>query len=632
MAAMPASSTRARLTLALVSTAAAALAGWWVVERFGGRRGESYRFVDTSEELEQVFAERTGSDSMVGGPGGLRLEAVDAATAEALFTIIDSVADFDPVCYYRYKPDMTSRRVWPEHPDGGWVLRTNAEGLREDDDAASLRGVDLAILVTGDSHTDGACNNSESFPTLLEERLRRRAPGRTVEALNTGVAGYSFYNYLGNLRRYQGDGPDVFVVAVYGGNDFKGVVKSHHYFRGTQYPPRRKSYFEKIDAAAQVSKKLLAQSLSQVLYFQEYPDQFEVALEGALVTARETRRICEEIGCRVVYVYIPPAYEAPTPALERMAGRAKEELGLSAADLFVSDRLREQFFAGLAALGIDVLDMGPVYRAQDAPCYWSQDLHINLLGHEKIAEALDEYLAAGGGELGPLVAPELSDGPYEERDAQGNLLAQGAYEDGERAGEWTLYYPDGAVRCRGSWKGDARDGVWRWWYEDGAPKKEGTFVGGVPDGPWVEWYRNGQERHEGEWKDGAPAGTWREWREDGSLASEGTYAGGLEHGEWRSFFPGGGVEMLYGYRAGVMHGQSERRLEDGTLVWLGRYEDGARVGPWEFWHPDGSLAARGSYAANERSGAWTFWTEDGAVDAARSGTYVEGERVGPAGE
>ena len=81
--------------------------------------------------------------------------------------------------------------------------------------------------------------------------------------------------------------------------------------------------------------------------------------------------------------------QAQPPSLDfTPAGGGGITLDLTDADLFVSERLREQFFEGLGDLGVDVIDMGPVYRADEQPCYWSQDLHINLRGHELIAEAL----------------------------------------------------------------------------------------------------------------------------------------------------------------------------------------------------------------------------------------------------
>jgi hypothetical protein len=96
----------------------------------------------------------------------------------------------------------------------------------------------LRILVTGDSHTDGVCNNSESFTNLLEAELSAAHPGEAIEALNAGKGAYSFYNYLGVLERLLPLRPDVFVVAVYGGNDFVESLALRHTFEHGAPPTR----------------------------------------------------------------------------------------------------------------------------------------------------------------------------------------------------------------------------------------------------------------------------------------------------------------------------------------------------------------------------------------------------------
>ena len=65
---------------------------------------------------------------------------------------------------------------------------------------------------------------------------------------------------------------------------------------------------------------------------------------------------------------------------------------------------------------------------------------------------------------------------------------------------------------------------------------------------------------------------------------------------------------------------------------LRTYVDGQPHGDAEEWHPDGTPAARGRYEHGLRAGEWSFWLEGGALDHERSGLYVEGRRVGPAGD
>ena len=60
------------------------------------------------------------------------------------------------------------------------------------------------ILMTGDSHAAGVCENSESFTNVLEALLTEER-GTPVEAINAAQGGFDHYNYLGILEHYGAD-------------------------------------------------------------------------------------------------------------------------------------------------------------------------------------------------------------------------------------------------------------------------------------------------------------------------------------------------------------------------------------------------------------------------------------------
>lgn len=613
----------AQLGLALISAALAAGVAWRFFPRQEPR--EVFSLVHDEEDEAALFSRSSGSGSNVSGIGPFHVEPIDEETARQLFPFPPNRSAYDPDLIFRHRANLASRTTWPEHPAGEWTLRTNADGFREDG-PASLADADLGILVAGDSHASGACDNGETFAALLQARLGADRPGERVEVLNAACPGYSFYNYLGTVRRFLPDRPDTVVVTVYGGNDFYGVLKVHHWLRGTTYPPRRKNYWEKVERARERSTSFLAQSLNQVLYFQEHPEQADVALEAALVLAGETRRLCAESGARLVYVYVPPMFEVGHPELEDDVRDLREILDLDESDLFTSREIGRTFLDGLERLGIDALDMGPVFRATEAPVYWARDLHINLLGHERVAEELHRWFDAGGGEL--TVGESPADGPYRRLGAGDVVLAEGAFVAGVRDGLWIERYAGGSLRSRGTWRGGRRDGAWEWWYEDGTPKKSGSYRAEQPEGIWREWYRSGMLRSEGGWRDGAPEGEWREWHEGGELAGIGRYRAGREDGEWEIRYTDGTVKARHFYRDGVLEGTVEMRHASGALASRGEYRAGVRVGAWEFGREDGRPSAQGSFEEGRRVGEWTFWLPSGDVDEERSGRYEDGERVG----
>lgn len=76
----------------------------------------------------------------------------------------------------------------------GTHIRTNALGYRGDAVGPKAPG-ELRILVLGDSITLAAyCEESETYPSQLEQRLVR--PDRPVRVINAGVAGASLREYL----------------------------------------------------------------------------------------------------------------------------------------------------------------------------------------------------------------------------------------------------------------------------------------------------------------------------------------------------------------------------------------------------------------------------------------------------
>ncbi|HKE00468.1 MAG TPA: GDSL-type esterase/lipase family protein [Planctomycetota bacterium] len=303
---------------------------------------------------------------------------------------------YDPYCYYRWRGGMQFVMRFREHPRGRIVLRTNGLGLRKDVEVRETRP-DLRVLVTGDSHTEGACDNEESFANRLEAALAAAHPDRTVEVLNAGKGGYHFYNYRGVLERFRDLRPHVFVVAVYGGNDFEEMLSLHHFFAGTDRPVGAEAYAAELQEAVSIHAGCPAQGLIACKYFQRNPREIEEALEGALSLCSEIVDVSNERGTVPIFVYVPPPYGPTPPEIRPVLDRALPVLGLRESDLGVFDAMADRFLAGIAKRGARTLDLRAAFRAHGAPLYWLADHHINVEAHALVAR-----------ELLPLVEPMLS--------------------------------------------------------------------------------------------------------------------------------------------------------------------------------------------------------------------------------
>jgi lysophospholipase L1-like esterase len=342
-------------------------------------------FADLIDARREVLAK--GPDAAPAGPWRWW---VDERTAEKLFPLRIPNHVYDPYCYYRHKSHLDLDQPWPEHPNKRWHMRTNELGLREDNEVSD-KAPDVRVLVTGDSHTDGVCDNSESFANVLEASLAKAHPGKTVDVLNAGKGGYGFYNYMGVLQRFLALDlkPRVFVVAVYGGNDFEEVLTAWHYFEGTMRPPGAEIYFRQLAAAKKFNEPCLAQGMMSFKYFNQNPGEVQTALDAALFVCGEILTTCKENGIAPVFVYVPSAYELDPAQTSVGLARVLDALKLTTEDLENAGKLSDRFLAGLDALGATTVDMRPPFHAFEGPLYWNLDHHMNVDAHALIARTLE---------------------------------------------------------------------------------------------------------------------------------------------------------------------------------------------------------------------------------------------------
>ncbi|MCE9595445.1 MAG: hypothetical protein K8S98_14755 [Planctomycetes bacterium] len=357
----------------------------------------SVGFENKTDDLAALLAERNRAMMADVGLSELlpwRL-SVPERIAKKLFPLSNTTQIYDEYSYFRHKSNMTYANEWPEHPKGRWYVRTNSIGFREDAETPREKQ-DLRIVITGDSHTDGACDNAETFPNLLEGALSERHPGKTIDVVNAGKGGFSFYNYLGMLERVESLDlkPDVFVVTVYGGNDFQEVLMPWHFFAGVPRSGGAPTYWDKVEAAKHVNEACLSQGILAVKYFQYAPDELERALQSALGLSGQIVGECRARGIVPVFAYLPSWYELDADRTMEEFGAVLDVMELKRADIERVIVLADRYLAGLRALGAQVIDLRPVFQAERGDLYWKHDHHINLLGHQRVAAALLEPLEA----------------------------------------------------------------------------------------------------------------------------------------------------------------------------------------------------------------------------------------------
>ncbi|QDU67918.1 SGNH/GDSL hydrolase family protein [Engelhardtia mirabilis] len=304
----------------------------------------------------------------------------------------------DGASYFR-RPAWTERRIpWPEHDRGEFVVEADFRGLRLTGPLPGERPEPLIVLV-GDSHMEGVCSNGETAAAFLERALARDPAAEGARVLNAATGMYTFPHYLGTAWRYLQLAPDVFVLVVFGGNDFGALETDEAELRGDPKPLRPPGYNERLVRALEVqvagreAGPSLWQFLNQELLFTVDPPRLEWALARSLEYVEAIQRLADEVGTRLVVAYVPPVSDVHPEVVGPVYAPLLSVLELEDADLKATERLADRFLAALGARGVETLDARPALRGATEPCYWIADEHLNVAGLRVLGEALAERLA-----------------------------------------------------------------------------------------------------------------------------------------------------------------------------------------------------------------------------------------------
>lgn len=376
----------AKLGLAAISALSALGVGWALWPRPTPRA--TVDLVDIGEPLQDVLSRRR-SESGRAEPGGVQdprsfaLDQIEEADLRVLIPRLAGDRVFDRQAGLVHAPGVERWVGFPEHPAGGWSVRTNAHGFRSE---VPLReGAALRILAMGDSHAAGLCAQDETFTSLLESSLSER--GLDAEVLNGAVGGYSFFHYLGALQRSLELEPDVFLLVVYGGNDFSGLMPYERYFYRRDPPVRTFGELRALRGPAGMPG-VVPQELAQVLYFARNPGDVERAIDMAAIVTEHMAEICRERGVEFLCAYLPAPSQVQPKTYALLYAQALRLLDVTLEEVRVSDRLADGWLQRLNEGGIRSVDLRDAFAAATEPAYWYSDLHINVLGQRLVAEGL----------------------------------------------------------------------------------------------------------------------------------------------------------------------------------------------------------------------------------------------------
>jgi lysophospholipase L1-like esterase len=273
------------------------------------------------------------------------------------------------------------RERWQEYEPGArvdvtvggehFVVQMNSQGYRTHEFAVPKPKGLVRVICIGGSTTVAGRTNEETYPALLERKLRARFPGLPLEVLNLGVSSVTSQYWNARLDRVFSYEPDV-VVEYQGVND----ISWWHLPRYAQaHPWRRLAY-----------RSLLVQRL-----FPFPVKELDPYLNDTFATMGATARACQDRGI----AYLTATSALPDPA--RLAGGQRRHLDDNAE--FWTRRLPMPSYATWAAIMARYNQLlaefswrghvpyVPVHQTLDDPALFIDVCHFTPTGIERLAEA-----------------------------------------------------------------------------------------------------------------------------------------------------------------------------------------------------------------------------------------------------
>tara|TARA_R110002049_G_scaffold309292_2_gene520357 strand:- start:17931 stop:18986 length:1056 start_codon:yes stop_codon:yes gene_type:complete len=264
--------------------------------------------------------------------------------------------------------------------------KTNNLGFREDDDIVEKKQNEYRILVTGDSHTDGVLkHNPQSFINVWEDKLNASDTIVNYNCINGGTAYYTFRNYLGFLKKYSYLKPDIYLINIFIGNDFRETFL---------FEDDRTSIFNvSKNTSIRLYKRILtfrkapiamSQGIDQSLYFKFFPNEKEKALSIAKKYMIAIKDLCEKENIELIITLLPSKIETNAEFKSKIQSLFK----LSPDEIHANEKLTNEFIKWLNSENITNFNLKAPLQQATEKVFWEQDLHINEKGHSIIGQYL----------------------------------------------------------------------------------------------------------------------------------------------------------------------------------------------------------------------------------------------------
>lgn len=351
--------------------------------------------------------------------------------AEVIFTMVYTNKNIPNLYklhgrYYFNKPHLDQQFNAPE-----FVTRykTNCQGYRVDDLSSENKKIEKCDwLFIGDSYTQGA---QVEYNQLFSSLVYKDFPDKVI--VNAGISGAGLYDEL-NYFKDKGKEllPKVVFLQIGAFNDFMNI-KEHQ--------PSLQDYIMEWSALYRYFEYNMAYSdelplgrwtepffpnkennTDNNIFFKQTSDYKEADKRAYKKCISEFKNEVESIGGKLVLIFIPSKEQVSPELLKEVLDAyniSKEEI-----DLTIPNKLCQSVANDL---GLELFDLTTEFRQSNLFPFFVYDEHMNVVGHQLIAERIIKEFSSISGRY-----DYLSEGNYHERyptiHADGTLVYQSQTE------------------------------------------------------------------------------------------------------------------------------------------------------------------------------------------------------------
>lgn len=184
--------------------------------------------------------------------------------------------------------------------------------------------------------------------------------------------------------------------------------------------------------------------------------------------------------------------------------------------------------------------------------------------------------------------------------------------NGQRHGEYMVYFPDGKLRSLIKCRNGKKEGEALEYFEDGQVLARGKFKDDKPHGNFTSFFPDGRTFAYSKYINGLKNGVERNWHYTGGRKDVAHYVNGKRHGIYKEWNHNGSKSEVSHYLDGKLHGVHQVYGYDGKILNEDIYNNGSLTKSTD-WYLNGNMESEVEYKDRKMFGHYKRWYKDGKI-------------------